>query len=251
LAASIAFLHGVKLMTFTDHPRRLARIAGAFYVTIIVCAIFAYRHVRHELIVPADMAQTASNVVAHERLFRLGFSSALINDLCNLPLGWICYQLLRVVHARLALLALLFITASTAIETVNLLNYITPLFTFTLPEYVSAFDAGERQALARGAMRLYVYGFSVALTFFGMYCLLTGYLIFRSKFLPAILGLMIVAAGVVYVVENFMLFLALPEIPYIGWVTLIAESSLAAWFLIVGVNESKWHARVQAVQGAP
>ena len=232
-------------MTFTDHPRRLARIAGAFYVTIIVCGVFAYRHVRGELIVPADMAQTASNVVTHERLFRLGFSAALIDTLCNLPMGWICYQLLRVVNARLALLAVLFITVSTAIETVNLVNYIMPLFTFTLPEYLRAFNASEQQALARGAMRSFSYGFSVALTFFGVYCLLTGYLIFRSRFLPAILGLMIVAAGVVYLVENFALFLALPDIPYILYVTFVAESALALWLLIVGVDERQW--RLQAV----
>jgi Domain of unknown function (DUF4386) len=76
-------------MTFTEHPRLLARIAGVFYVAIIMLALFAYLHVRGQLIVPTNMAQTATNVVAHEQLYRLGFSAAVVVVICNLPLGWI------------------------------------------------------------------------------------------------------------------------------------------------------------------
>jgi len=131
------------------------------------------------------------------------------------------------------------------------LNYITPLFTFTLPEYISAFDAGEIQALARGQIRLFGYGFSVSLVFFGVFCVVIGYLILRSKFLPAILGLLMVAAGAIYCIENFALFLALPDVPYIRWVHLVAELSLALWLLVVGVNEGKWRARALAAVGTP
>ena len=238
-------------MTFTEHPRLLARMAGVFYMVIIVFALFAYLYVRGQLILPTNMAQTATNVVAHEQLYRLGFSAAVIVVICNLPLGWICFELFKVVNPRLALLALVFITASATIEAVNLFNYITPLFTFTLPEYISAFDAGEMQALARGQIRLFGYGFSVSLVFFSVFCVLIGYLILRSKFLPAILGLLMVAAGVIYCIENFALFLALPDIPYIRWVHFVAELSLALWLLIVGVNEGKWRAQALAAVSAP
>ena len=130
-------------------------------------------------------------------------------------------------------------------------NYITPLFTLTLPEYTSAFRPVELQALALGANTLFGYAFSVSLTFFGVFCALTGYLIFRSKFLPAIIGILMVAAGVDYWINSFVLFLALPQIPGpFRWVTLIAELSLALWLLVVGVNEAKWHAQVQALQSA-
>ena len=238
-------------MTFTEHPRLLARISGVFYVVIIILALFAYLHVRGQLIVPTNMAQTETNVVAHERLYRLGFSAAVVAVICNLPLGWIFYELFKVVNSRLALLALVFITASATIEAVNLFNYIMPLFTFTLPEYISAFDAREIQALARGEVRLFGYGFGVSLVFFGVFCALTGYLILRSKFLPAILGLLMVAAGVVYCIENFVFFLALPDISYISKVHLVAEVSLALWLLVVGVNEGKWRAQALAASSAP
>jgi len=235
-------------MTFTEHPRLLARIAGVFYLIITACALFAYLYVRGQVIVPGDMARTAANFLGHEQLYRTGFSAAVIVVICNPPLGLILYELLKVVNPRLALLALVFIIISTTIEAVNLFNYITPLFTLTLPEYRGAFDPDELQALARGPIRLFGYAFSVSLTFFGVFCALNGYLILRSKFLPAVLGLLMIVAGVTYWINSFQLFLALP-IPYIQWVTLIAELSLALWLLVVGVNEAKWRARAQAVQG--
>jgi hypothetical protein len=234
-------------MTFTEHPRLLARIAGVFYLIITAFALFAYLYVRGQVIVPGDMARTAANILAQEQLYRTGFSAAVIVVICNPPMGLLLYELLKVVNPRLALLALVFIIISTTIEAVNLFNYITPLFTLSLPEYRGAFDPDELQALARGPIRLFGYAFSVSLTFFGVFCALNGYLILRSKFLPAILGLLMIVAGVTYWINSFQLFLALP-IPYIQWVTLVAELSLALWLLVVGVNEAKWRARVQALQ---
>jgi hypothetical protein len=167
--------------------------------------------------------------------------------ICNPPMGLILYELLKVVNQRLALLALVFIIISTTIEAVNLFNYITPLLTFSLSEYRGAFDPDQLQALARGPISLFGYAFSISLTFFGVFCALIGYLILRSNFFPAILGLLMILAGVSYWINSFRLFLALP-IPYIQWVTLVAELSLALWLLVVGVNEAKWRARVQTLQ---
>src|SRR5205814_6080071 len=117
-------------MTFTEHPRLLARVAGAFYLIITACALFAYLYVRDQVIVADNMAQTAANFQAHEQLYRLGFAAAVIVVICNLPLGFILFELLKVVNPRLAQLALVFIIASATIEAVNLFNYIEPLFTF-------------------------------------------------------------------------------------------------------------------------
>ena len=241
-------------MTFTEHPRLLARIAGVFYVIITALALFAYLYVRGRLIIPGDMAQTATNLLAHEQLYRLGVTAALIVVICNLPLGWIFFELLKVVNPRLALLALIFITASATLEAVNLVNYISPLFMLNLPEYLNAFDPMQRQALARGPIRLFGYGFSVSLMFFGVFCGLIGYLIFRSKFFPRVLGLLMIAAGVAYWINSFVLFLALPEIPYpvryLLRVTLVGEVSMALWLLVVGVNDMKWRAQVDALRSS-
>lgn len=232
-------------MIFTGHPRLLARVAGAFYLIIIACALFAYLYVRGQVIVDGDMARTAANLLAREQLYRLGFAAAVVVVICNLPMGFILFELLKVVNPRLALLALVFITASTTLEAVNLFNYIEPLFTFSLPEYGRAFAPEQLQALARGPIRMFGYVFSVSLTFFGVYCALVGFLMHQSKFLPRILGLLMIVAGVTYWINSFRLFLALP-IPYLPWVTLVAESSLAVWLLVVGLNEEEWRAQAAA-----
>lgn len=233
-------------MTLTKHPRRLARIAGLFYVTIIVSAVFAYLYVRGGLIVPGDMAKTGANLLAHEQLYRLGFLAAIVTVLCNPPMGVFLTSLLKVVNPRLALLALIFITISTTIEAMSLLNYIAPLFTFSLPEYRAAFGPEEIQALARGAIRLYGYTFAISLAFFGVFCALTGYLIVRSKFLPRIIGALMIAGGVCYLLDDVTTFLALPDIPYLIVVPLVAETSLALWLVVVGVNAAKWREQAGA-----
>jgi hypothetical protein len=236
-------------MSLTARPRLYARLAGAFYVVITACALFAYLYVREQVIVSDDMARTAANLLAHEQLYRIGFAAAVVVVVCNLPLGFLLAELLKVVNPRLARLALLFITVSATLEAVNLLNYIEPLFTVSLPEYASAFSDAQRQALARGPVKMFGYAFSVSLTFFGVFCALTGLLIVRSRFLPATLGVLMGIAGVTYWINSFRLFLALP-IPYLPWVTLVAELSLALWLLVVGVDEAKWRAQAALYSAA-
>jgi hypothetical protein len=230
-------------VSFIQHPRIIARIAGVFYLAIIVCAVFAYMVARARLIVPADMARTAANLLANEQLYRAGFSAAVIVVVCNPPLGVLLNALLRIVNPLLARLALVFITISTTIEAINLLNYITPLLTFTLPEYSAAFTPDQLHALARGPIRLFGYTFSISLVFFGVFCGLIGWLIFRSGFLPRILGLLMMVSGVGYWVDSFGLFLRWPDVPYLLAINGFGEVTLALWLLIVGVNETKWQAR--------
>jgi hypothetical protein len=69
-------------MTSTEHPRSLARVAGAFYLMIIAFALFGYLYVRGQLIIPGDMAQTATNIAAREQLYRAGFTAAVVG--CDL-----------------------------------------------------------------------------------------------------------------------------------------------------------------------
>jgi uncharacterized protein DUF4386 len=230
-----------------QHPRSMARLAGAFYLIVTACALFSYLYVRGQIVNVDDMAQTAANFAAHEQLYRVGFLASLIVVVCNLPMGFIVCELLKVVNVQLARLALLFIIASAMLEAVNLFNYLEPLFTFTLPEVRSAFTPEEIQALARGPIRMWGYAFSVSLTFFGVYCTLVGVLVFRSRFFPAILGVLLVTAGATYWINAVRLFLDLP-IPYIQWVTFFGEQAFALWLLIVGLDAAKWRERAAPVR---
>jgi hypothetical protein len=215
-------------------------------VILTACALFAYLYVRGQVIVANDMAMTGANLLAREQFYRTGFAAGVIVVVCNLPLGVLLFELLKVVNARVALLALVFICCAATIEAANLSNYIEPLLTFKLPEY-AAFDPAARQALARGPIRMFGYVFSVDLVFFGAFCVLTGWLILRSRFMPAVLGLMMMVAGATYWFNSFRLFLAW-TVPDVQWVTLVAELSLALWLLVFGVDEPAWRARVRAAQ---
>jgi hypothetical protein len=233
-------------MGTNDNPRLLARMAGVFYLVITALAMFAYLHVRGQVMVPGDVAQTAANILAHEQLFRMGAAASVIVAMCNLPLGFLLYELCKVVNRRVALLALLFIVAGAILEARNPGNYFNTLYSLNLPELASAFDANQRQALARLPMRLFGAEFGVALSFFGVFCILIGYLLFKSGFFPRVLGVLMVLAGVSYLLETFTGFLALPDIPYLLRVTLVAEVALMLWLLVFGVNEAKWRERAAA-----
>jgi hypothetical protein len=239
-------------MNLTKHPRLLARVGGVFYLAIIVSAMWSYRYVRGELIMPGHMDQTMINMVLHGQLYRLGISAAVVTVLCNPPMEAVLYELLKLTSPRVALLALIFIVISTAIEAVNIANYMSPLFTVTLPEYRAAFSPAELQALVRGANRLWGYEFSVSLAFFGVACVLNGYLILRSKFLPPILGALMIFGGVYNLTDAFITFLGLPDIPYIGLLhpTLIIESALALWLVAFGVNEARWREQAEALRAS-
>ena len=86
--------------------------------------------------------------------------------------------------------------------------------------------------------------------FFGAFCALIGTLILKSKFLPRVLGVLMVLAGTAYWIDSLRLFLKWPDIPYILRVPLIAENSLALWLLAFGVNETKWRTQAEAFAGA-
>jgi hypothetical protein len=89
--------------TVETSPQTLARIAGVLYLIIIVGGIFAEIFVRQQLVVKGDPAATATNILAHEMLYRLGFASGVIMLMCALPLLFILYHLLNRVNKSFAI----------------------------------------------------------------------------------------------------------------------------------------------------
>jgi hypothetical protein len=232
-------------------PRLKARIAGFLYLINIVAGAFIYGFVRAAMIAPGDAATTAANILKHELIYRLGFVAGLIPVLCNVPLALIFYDLFKVVNRSLSALVAFFTLVATAIEAVNLLNYFAPLILLAGGNYFSAFKADQLQVFAYMSLALHAIGFNVALVFFAFYDLLIGYLIFRSTFLPRILGVLMAIGGLCYLSNSFATFLspgfAARLVPYIQVPSGIAELSLCLWFLIVGLNVPRW----QQEAGAP
>jgi hypothetical protein len=208
----------------------------------LVTLIFAEDAVRSKLIVYGDGAATANNIVASEGLFRIGFMSDLLSAVFFLLSAWALYVLLKPVNENLALLFVLLILGGVAIQCINMLNQFAALLLLSGADYLKVFQADELQALAMLFLNLYKNGFIIAQVFYGAWLFPLGYLVFKSGFLPRILGilLMIDCFGVLIWFFQFFLFPGYEVITYPGLiVSLIAEFSLALWLLIMGAKDQK------------
>lgn len=230
------------LRTFADRsPRTTARMAGLFYLIYILTTVFA-TYVRSTLIVSGDAATTAVNIMSSQEWFRLGFTSEVVSALFFLLAAWALYVLLKPVNQQLALLFLLLNLGGVIVESVNMLNEFVPLLLLGGSSYLGVFQAGQLQALALSFLDAYSNGFMTAQIFYGSWLLPLGYLVYRSRLVPRLLGVLLILDffGVLFWFFQFFLlpdygFLSLPSY-VIGF---IAEFSLSVWLLVMGVKGRK------------
>lgn len=227
-------------------PKLYARIGGALYLMLIALGIFG-QVVKEKIIVSGDAAATAGNLVSMETLWRLGIAFELFGLVCVTALAMIYYILLRPVSRELNLLATFLRLIGIAVEAVAALNLATALFPLGNGVYLKAFTPEQLYAMATLAIKAHNYGYTLALLFFGFTFLFHGHLIFKSGFLPKILGLMIQVGGVCYLTNSFIFFVA-PSLsgmlfPWILLPCFVAELSLALWLLCKGVNVERWKER--------
>ena len=226
-------------------PRFKARITGVLYLLTMVTGIFAQGFISGRLVVEGDAAATATNILTHRGLFELGFTVYLIEMACQIAITALFYDLLKPAGRSVSLVAAFLGLAGCVIKTFGRLFYIAPLFVLGGASYLSVFSPEQLQALALLFLKVNDRGAGIALAFFGFYALLTGYLIIRSTFLPRILGVVSVVAGVgwltfLYPPLGYRLF------PYIAPFGLLGALALILWLLVVGVNEQRWKEQASA-----
>ncbi len=226
-------------------PKLQARIAGVLYLIVIVTGGFAEFFTRAQMMVHGDAAATAANVAKSMPLFRLGLVSDLVGDACYLAVTVLLYYLLKPVNRTLSLLAAVFSFTGCAVLAANLVNHIAPILLLGGAPYMSAFSPAQIQVLVMTALRLHAWSYNLAMVFFGLYCLSLGYLVFRSTFLPRLVGILLAIAGLNALSAAITTFLAIP-IPDFGLAGLIGEGSLALWLTVMGVNEAKWKLAAEA-----
>jgi len=228
----------------------VARVGGVLYLIIIVIGALGEAVVRGSIVVPGNATATAANLRSLEWLWRLGVAGEVVLLTCATALALILYVLLRPVSRDLALLGVFFNLVSLAIEGVAAVSLAAALLPMT-NAYVSAFTPEQLNVMAMLSVRSHSAGFGIALIFFGMECVILGYLIFRSGYMPRSIGVLMQIAGVCYVINSFALLLSPPLssrlFPAILIPSLIAELSLALWLLAKGVRPVKWD---QHVHGA-
>jgi hypothetical protein len=224
-------------------------MAGVFYLITIAMGVFAEVFVRGELVVRDDAAATAANILAREPFYRLGLAADLVMLAAYVVVTLLLYVLLKPVSRILSLLAAGFSLVGIAVLAANCLNHVAPLFLLGGAPYLRAFETSELQTLALVFLRLHGRGYVISGVFFGTYCVLIGYLAFRSGFLPRVVGVLMTIGGVSYLTNSFALFIApalaarLPDVTLLGG---IAELSLTLWLIVMGVNALKWEAKASA-----
>jgi hypothetical protein len=194
------------------------------------------------LIVPGDAATTANNVLASESLFRLGVVSALITQTVQILLVLALYKLLKPVNRNLALLMVIFILLGVPIAMLNELNHFVVLL-LSGADYLTVFTADQLQALVPLLLDLHEHGIMIAHIFWGLWLLPMGYLIFKSGYIPRILGVLLIIGGFGYLID-FVTFLLFPDFDVtIAEFTFIGELLLPLWLLIKGVDVEQWEKR--------
>lgn len=233
-----------------SHPQLTARIAGLAYLIIFIAAPFAEMVVRSGAIVRGDAAATAANILAQEGLWRLAFAAELVNAACDAIVAVLLYELLKPAGRTVSLLAAVFRLVLVAIAAVKTLLHIAPLHLLSGDGFLAAFTPEQLQGLSYLALRLHGGAYGVSLFFFGVHCVLIGWLIAHARFLPRIFGWLLAIAGLCYVFNTLAGALA-PEFarslfPWILLPALPAEGGLTLWLLIRGVNVAKWREQAGA-----
>jgi hypothetical protein len=233
--------------TAETSPQVYARIGGVLYLMIIVLGTLGELFTLDRLIVSGDAVSTANHIMASPSLWRIGIAGDLMMHVFDIPLMLVFYVLLKPVNKNLALLAVLFNLIQTAVLVTNTLNLLIPLFLLGNADYLKAFEPNQLYALTYLFVKLHDYGSDIGFIFFGFECLALGYLIFKSNYLPRILGVLMQIAGLSYLTNSFTLLLA-PSfasmiVPAILVLAFLGETSLCLWLLVKGVNVRRWSER--------
>lgn len=216
---------------------RQAALVAAFasFAPLIVGGVpFAEFYVFARLIVPGDTAETVRNILANRSLFLLGVFAHLITFLADVVLAWAFYALLAPVHRALSLLTAWFRLVYTAVALGALMHMVSAFRLIEDGTYGAAFGAEHLHAQVEVLIRSFRYEWSLSIVVFGIHVALLGYLVARSGYIPRILGLLLMIAGLGYV-ANYLGPYLYPDLD-LGFlfVTFFGELIFAVWLLARG-----------------
>lgn len=224
-------------------PLIMARVAGFLYLIQAILGIFSLLYVSSRLIVPGDVAATVHNIMASESLFRLGIVSNILVPIVGIFYVLVLYKLLKPVSRDIAVLMVVLALLGVPIGVFNELTQLGVLQLLSGADYLTVFTAAQLQALAYLFVRLHSYGISLTFIFSGLWLFPLAYLVFKSGFLPKILGVLLLIGGLGYLIDVFAGFLFPGSNLSIGQLTGLSEIFFLLWLLIRGVNVEQWEKR--------
>jgi hypothetical protein len=219
--------------------RNPGRFAGLLYLLGSIPGFFGLLYVPSKLLVHGDPAATAHNIVASELLFRMGIFANLTGQTIFIFVALALYHLLKGVNRRHALLMLVLLLVSIPIAFLNELNSVAALTLARGADFLSVFDEPQRIALMRLFLNLRGAGFDVAEIFWGLWLFPLGLLVYRSGFIPRILGILLMVGCFAYLINSFT-SLVLPQYETVvsRWISPIqaVEMLFMLWLLTMGAK---------------
>lgn len=218
-----------------------ARIAGVLYLVVVLAGIFSLGYVPGQLHVAGDAAATVANITAQESLFRLGIAAGMVCYVAFLLLPLVLYRLLSPYGKVPGVLMVVFAVASVPMSLLALGHKLTVLSLLGDAEYLQLFSEAQRQAQVMLSLQAYRSALSVAEIFWGLWLLPFGYLVYTSRILPRVLGILLMLGSVGYLVEIFGDLLwtgyadsALARIA--GIPASVGEIGICLWLLVMGAR---------------
>jgi uncharacterized membrane protein YeaQ/YmgE (transglycosylase-associated protein family) len=212
----------------THSVQNIAKNAGWLYLSLIPLGILGIIYVPATLFVAGDVGATISNIVANELLFRAGIVSAFLVQLVGICVVLYLYKLLKSVNQSHALLMVLFQLLAVPITLVNELFHVAVLVLLNTPE--------PSHQLVSLFLELHHHGIFVSQIFWGLWLFPMGYLVFKSGFLPKILGILLMIGCMGYLIDSVTHFM-LPDFGFtVSEFTFVGELLLPLWLVIKGVD---------------
>jgi hypothetical protein len=214
-----------------------ARIAGVLYLLLGITAAIEMS-IPSVFIVHGDAAATVGRIASSQLLYRLYVVSGLASQILFVFLVLALYQLLKGVNTRQASLMVALVLVQVPMAFANTLLGMAPLVLSNGADYWSAFDQQQLDAMTMGFLRLKSYGTHAVMALWGLWLLPFGILVFRSGFIPRILGVFLVIGcfGWLGISVTSLLFPAYARIANQFTVLAIGEILIILWLVIMGAR---------------
>ena len=221
--------------------KKTARLAGLLYLIWVITGLFSILYISPRIFVSGDAVSTAKNILSYEFLFRISIINDLISSTIGVLLVLTLYKLLKQVneHQARLMVAFLFVTIPVAfiMEAFNL----TALMILK-GEILKSFELSQRQDIAMVFLKMNDHCTFALELFWGLWLIPLGQLIYKSKYIPSILGIFLILNGVAYIIQgilsllfpNYRTIIAQFAMPF--WI--LGEISITLWLLIKGVKDN-------------
>lgn len=225
----------------TNSLKRTARLAGLLYLFWVITAAYGLMYVMPKTVVQGNAAATANKILANEFIFRTGIINGIVSSVLWILIGLTLYKLFkRVNESQAKLLVALVIIQIPAVFITEALN-ITSLMLFK-GKILIAFELSQKQELAMLLLKINDYVAIALEMFWGLWLFPFGYLVYKSGFIPRILGVFLILNGIAYVVHFFTHIMA-PNYQALVFqiatpIWTLGEISIMLWLLIKGVKNN-------------